>query len=174
MIRVHHRLQGLLLGTLLTVPGHGAPAPCQLQTAEFRAMHEDEVIVHREGKREVRITARIADETSELAAGYQHICPQTIENSTILFLFAHPVRSAFHMYNVHAPLDIAFIAVDGSINEILRMEPYRATSREPHIYRPRQAFVAALEARAGFFADNAIRVGDRFMSLPASTGLRSR
>ena len=137
-------------------------------------MHEDEIVVHADGKREVRIPTRVADERSELAAGYQHICPQTIEGSTILFLFGRPVRSAFHMYNVHAALDIAFIGDDGSINEILRMEPYQLASRKQPVYRPRQAFVAALEARAGFFAEMGIRVGDRFVSLPSRMAPPSR
>lgn len=174
MTRVRRRSAALVLAALVAAAGPCAGSPCQPQTTEFGAMHEDEVVVRGDGEREVRIVTRVADERGERAAGYQHICPQTIEGTTILFLFARPVRSAFHMYNVHAPLDIAFIGDDGSINEILRMEPYQLASRKQPVYRPRQAFVAALEARAGFFADMGIRVGDRFVSLPSRTAPPSR
>ena len=163
MIGVRCHLAALLLVILLTAYGAGAAAECQPQTAEFSAMKQAELVILRAAGGDLRIATRIADEASERAAGYQHICPRTIEDSTILFLFARPVRTAFHMHNVHAPLDIAFIGDDGRIREVLRMQPYQLAARTHPVYQPQQAFIAALEAPAGFFAGNEVAVGDRLV-----------
>ncbi len=160
MIGIRHHRAALLLAILLTAPAAGVAAECQPHTAEFSAMKQAELVILRAAGGELRIATRVADEASERAAGYQHICPRTIETSTILFLFTRPVRTAFHMHNVHAPLDIAFIGDDGRIREVLRMQPYQLASRTHPVYQPQQAFIAALEAPAGFFADNKVAVGD--------------
>ena len=58
------------------------------------------------------------------------------------------------MWNVPAPLDIAFAKASGRIFAILRMEP---GTRET--YGPMGRFRYALEARDGFFKEHGIAVG---------------
>lgn len=65
----------------------------------------------------------------------------------MLFVFSEDVRSAFWMKDTLIPLDIAFFALDGSLVEVLRMEPCEG---EPCPgYRPAGDYRWALEAPAG-------------------------
>ena len=56
-----------------------------------------------------RLDVLVATSAEARAAGFQHICPETIADTAILFRFERDTRAPFHMRNVHAPLDIAFI-----------------------------------------------------------------
>ncbi len=126
---------------------------CRLITREWTAMDDREVAITRNDGSVVRITAKVADDPRERSAGFQHVCPSTIEKMPMLFLFPRPAKVSFHMANVHAPLDIAFVAADGRIAEIQRMATY-ARSGEPRqrtYYSPSAPIIAALEAKAGFF-----------------------
>ncbi len=63
------------------------------------------------------------------------------------------------MRNVKAPLDIAFIDDDGQIVDIQRMEPYVLGAAREIYYSPPGPVAAALEARAGYFAEHGISAG---------------
>ena len=66
-----------------------------------------------------------------------------------------PARpSDHHMWNVQAPLDIAFAKADGRIVSILRMEPGARTAHGPMAW-----FRYAIEARGGYFKERGIAVG---------------
>ena len=74
-------------------------------------------------------------------------------------LFHYPdalVARSFYMKNTHIDLDIAFLGADLEVQEILTME---AESLE--IRRPAEAFQYAVEAPAGWYAENEVQVGDR-------------
>ena len=109
------------------------------------------------------LTVRVADNGRQRAAGFQHICPAIIRETAILFLFANPARPTFHMHNVHAPLDLAFIDADGRIMEIHRMRTYVLGAARHEYYRPRRPVRAALEVRAGFFSERGIVPGHRLI-----------
>ena len=73
-------------------------------------------------------------------------------------LFHYPDASTargFYMKNTHIDLDIAFLGADFAIQEIFRME---AESLE--IRRPAAPYQYAVEAPAGWYAANAVAVGD--------------
>ena len=77
----------------------------------------------------------------------------------MVFLFDEPILHGFVMRNTLIPLSIAFWAEDGRIVEIMEMVPCEA---EPcSTYTPSGEYVAAVEARAGWFADHGIEEGDR-------------
>jgi uncharacterized membrane protein (UPF0127 family) len=101
-----------------------------------------------------------ADTPPRQAGGFQCATPEEIQQHMILFDFGHEITSQFHMNNVPAALDIAFVKQDGRIFSILRMEP------GPRLYGPMGAFRYALEARAGFFESQGIRQGDSRMTVP--------
>jgi uncharacterized membrane protein (UPF0127 family) len=61
----------------------------------------------------------------------------------------------FYMKNTHVELDIAFVGADFTIQEIIRMD---ADSLE--IRRPAEAYQYAVEAPAGWYAENGVEVGD--------------
>jgi uncharacterized membrane protein (UPF0127 family) len=75
------------------------------------------------------------------------------------FLFDRPVRTGFWMKDTLIPLSIAFWNKDGRIVDILEMTPCHKIPCP--IYSPQAAYVGAVEANRGFFADRNIRSGDR-------------
>jgi hypothetical protein len=112
----------------------------------------------------VPVTVKLARNTEERAAGFQRIHPEIIKKNLILFVFPHAQNVRFHMENVSAPLDIAFIGEDGQILDIQEMQV-----NSPGIsrtYGPNRPFRYALEARAGFFKDHRISAGKGMLRLP--------
>jgi uncharacterized protein len=104
----------------------------------------------------VVVEARVALSSEEQQAGFQYISPDIIKKSLILFVFPVELVTRFHMRNVEAPLDIAFIDGEGAILEIQEMQPDRGGGPGLHTYGPNQPFRYALEAPAGFFKDHHI------------------
>jgi uncharacterized protein len=137
-------------------------------TAEFDQMTERVVELVNDAGQLLALPTKIADEPQEQAAGFQFIAPEVIEQSLILFIFSEPRVTRFHMRNVRAPLDIAFIASDGAILDIQRMQPELAAAGPfGRTYGPGKPFQYALEARAGFFHDRRISAGtSRLRSIP--------
>lgn len=123
-------------------------------TEAFDKMEVGQIkIINDEGKT-LELEMKVADEDDERLAGFQNIGEGVIEKSLILFVFPYEITGKFHMRNVVAPLDIAFIKADGTIIEILRMDP-----SPTQLYGPQDSFKYALEARAGFFKDKKISAG---------------
>ena len=102
----------------------------------------------------------LANTTFALSHGFQFTCSETIDKTNILFQFPRPILPAFHMNNVLAPLDIAFIDQQGTIVNIFNMQVYQA-GKPKALYKPSSPIVYALEAKAGYFKQMGIRVGDR-------------
>jgi uncharacterized membrane protein (UPF0127 family) len=145
--------------------GSGEPAAT---TPEFDRMQERGVeLVNDEGQL-LSVVVRIAEDPLEQTAGFQFIAPEVIERSLILFVFADEHVGRFHMRNVRAPLDIAFIARDGAIIDIQRMQPDpKTTGPFGRTYGPDKPFQYALEARAGFFLDLHVSAGkSRLRAIP--------
>lgn len=103
---------------------------------------------------------RLADTAVRMQHGFQRTCAQTIETTQMLFKFTHPQKPAFHMNNVVAPLDIAFIDENGKITDVLLMKTYSVIDLKKPLYSPSKTVLYALEARAGYFADLGVKVGD--------------
>jgi uncharacterized protein len=147
-------LAGLLLVSL------NAAADCRQTTGAMDDMAEAKLVLAGPGERSVRLTVLVADDHRKRAAGFQHICPETIERTAIYFEFERLRRPNFHMNNVKAALDIAFIDAGGVIADIQRMEPYVLGARHHQTYSPPGEVAAALEVRAGYFAEQGITEGD--------------
>jgi uncharacterized membrane protein (UPF0127 family) len=77
---------------------------------------------------------------------------------------ARGVIGTFHMRNVRASLDIAFGKESGRIFSILRMHPSPVTE-----YGPMGTFRYAIEARAGFFNETGILVGNSLVLEPSKS-----
>jgi len=141
---------------------------CRNLTAALDSMAPATIEIRNERAEIVELEVRVANNMTERAGGFQHLCPEVIRTTAILFVYMEPRLGRFHMRNVYAPLDIAFIADDGRIVEIQRMEAEPpGLPVIPRTYGPARAFRFALEARAGFFASNDIGVG---VSLFDATG----
>jgi uncharacterized membrane protein (UPF0127 family) len=137
-------------------------------TPEFDQMTERVIELVNDAGQLLALPTKIADEPQEQAAGFQFIAPEVIDQSLILFIFSEQRVTRFHMRNVRAPLDIAFIASGGAIIDIQRMQP-DVTAAAPfgRTYGPDKPFQYALEARAGFFQARHISAGkSRLQSIP--------
>jgi uncharacterized membrane protein (UPF0127 family) len=80
---------------------------------------------------------------------------QMCESCGMLFNFKQIKRAGMWMKNTLIPLDVAFIRADGTITDIKAMQPHDLTtiaSSQPVLY--------AWEMNQGWFAKNAIKVGD--------------
>lgn len=77
------------------------------------------------------------------------------QDTGMLFLFPADTTGGFWMRDTLLPLSIAFIGSDGRIQEIRDMQPLDET-----LVAPAEPYRWALEVNQGWFAANAIAVGD--------------
>jgi uncharacterized membrane protein (UPF0127 family) len=160
----HRRLASLAaFALLLTLLGGGAAAQdpeCPRWREAFAAMPV-KMLTLQVGAKTVAIRVKAADTTERQAGGFQCATPEEIQRNLILFDFGEEIATQFHMRNVPAPLDIAFIKSDGRIFSIVRMAP-SATQ----LYGPMGAFRYALEARSGFYESQGIKQGEARLVVP--------
>jgi uncharacterized protein len=166
MIRSRAALLAATLGLALAAPAPAqAPAPspeCPRWREAFVSMPMRMATVEA-GPRTLALRVKLADTGERQAAGFQCATPQEIKRHLILFDFGREIFTQFHMQNVPAPLDIAFVKEDGRIFAIARMEP-----SQTELYGPLGPFRYALEAHAGFFASQGIHQGEaRLVVSPA-------
>lgn len=155
--------RGRIGGVLLLVAGTMVPGwparpsehdpQCPRWRRAFLGMEARTLVVGGEAAG-VKIPVRLAATGEARRAGFQCATAEEIETAVILFDFGTEVMRGFHMWNVRAPLDIAFAKADGRIVSILRME---SGAREAH--GPMAWFRYAIEARAGYFTERGIAVG---------------
>lgn len=146
----------LLAGALLPGEALGSrddPA-CARWRKAFANMPTATLVILTDNGRLVREGAKLADTDEARLAGFQCATPDEIRTTVIVFNFQREVLGAFHMQNVPAPLDIAFVKPSGRIFSILRMDPGPTET-----YGPLGAYRYAIEARAGFFKDHGISQG---------------
>lgn len=134
---------------------------CQRWRTAFAGMPMRMVSIQA-GARTLALRVKLADSGERQAGGFQCATPEEIKRHLILFDFGREIFTQFHMQNVPAALDIAFIKDDGRIFAILRMDP-----SPTELYGPFGEFRYALEAHAGFFASQGIRQGEAKLVLPA-------
>jgi len=162
--RAHAPAAMLLVGLCgPVVAGPSPAAPCAASTPALDRMEESTVVIDGTGSETAELRVKVADDSSELAAGFQNICAEAIGDTAVLFRFPAPTRTPFHMRNVRAPLDIAFIDAEGQVVDVRRMEPYVDSVvfiRYP-TYRSARPFSSTLETAAGKMEALGIRVGSR-------------
>ncbi len=123
--------------------------------------------LQREDGRQIRLRARVADSPAERSAGFQHICPEIIALSSILFVYRTPTVTSFHMNNVHDELDIGFFDESGALISVLQMKPRQADSDSAAIYGiGSREFMYALETRAGFFSEHGLSPNETILIYP--------
>lgn len=155
----------LLLAVVVSPAPAQAPAPnpeCPRWRQAFVSMPMRMASVQA-GSRSLALRVKLADTGERQAGGFQCATPVEIKRHLILFDFGREIFTQFHMQNVPAALDIAFIKDDGRIFAILKMDP-----SPTELYGPLGPFRYALEAHAGFFASQGIHQGEaRLVVSPA-------
>jgi uncharacterized membrane protein (UPF0127 family) len=149
-----------LLGALLTAGADAQDPDCPRWRDAFAAMPL-KMLTIQAGAKALAVRVKAADSPERQAGGFQCATPEEIQRNLILFDFGDEIVTQFHMKNVPAPLDIAFIKADGRIFSILRMDP-----SPTRLYGPMGTFRYALEARAGFYDSQGIRQGEARLVVP--------
>lgn len=143
------KILATLAAALLVVGAAQAEPVCRDSTKALDAMNWAELRLPTRS-----LQAKIADSGWKRQEGMQWLCPDRIAASPMLFLLPGTYLPRFHMSNVFAPLDIAFLDAEGRVLEIHLMRPNERLTGE-------QEASAALEAAAGSFRDWGLKVGDR-------------
>ena len=131
-------------------------------TDELDQMQEKMIAIVNADGEQILLRARIADDYSEQAAGFQYICPDVIRDTAILFVFNAAKKPVFHMNNVHASLDIAFIDEQGQIGDTQLMKEEFSTGNR-RLYPSDTLSRYALEVREGFFSEHNIQPGKSWL-----------
>jgi len=98
----------------------------------------------------------VARSPTERERGLMWVRPDEMaDNQGMLFVFDRDQNTGFWMKNTLIPLDIAFIRHDGTVVDIVRMEP-----RSLVTHAPQQPYRYALEVKAGTLASAGVQVGD--------------
>lgn len=82
---------------------------------------------------------RLAATARHRAAGFQHVPAAAMADTAIYFRYRRPTRPSYHMRNVARPLLLAWIAPDGRVRDVIRMQPGSTG------HSPRQPVIAVLE-----------------------------
>jgi uncharacterized membrane protein (UPF0127 family) len=99
----------------------------------------------------------IFETPEEKAQGLQHM--PWIDDQTV-YLFPDTYGgTVFHSQNVQEPFDIAFVGEDGTVLDLVRMQPPRALVQAP------EGSVMAVETKAGRCAMWGILPGETFAPL---------
>ena len=135
-----------------------ADSACELSTPQWSEMEIRTVRLVRDDGKEFRLRSRIADTSRERSAGFQHICPEIIELSSILFVYKKPTTVGFHMFNVHDNLDIGFFDQNLDLISVLRMTPQNLEDGSSVTYGiGSRSFLYALEVRENYFQEHGLK-----------------
>lgn len=128
---------------------------------EIDHLPEARVTIRAAGDDELaHVDAKVASTTDERRRGLMEVATLP-EGTGMLFLFDEERTGGFWMWNTLVPLDIAYIAGDGIIVDILAMDPCEAAeAADCPTYAPEERYLAALEVPQGWFAWQGVRVGD--------------
>ncbi|CAN0656307.1 DUF192 domain-containing protein [Nitratireductor aquimarinus] len=144
-------LQVFLASVFLIFLAAGASA----QGSAMRLPVDPEPLVAVTAAGEVRFDIEIADEAHERQRGlmFRQSMPQ---DRGMLFIFPAEGRQGFWMQNTPLPLDLLFVAADGTVRAIAPGTPFSTASISPDV---ESQFV--LELVAGTAQKTGIEVGDR-------------
>lgn len=155
-----------ILLPVLSTSNAGTVLNCVEATAGLQSMELRDAQLEGPGQQRIGLKVRVADTSSERAAGFQHICPEVANETSILFLLQQSYIPSFHMNNVLMPLDIAFIDENGIIRDIQTMHPYvLGKQTQTRFWKPGVPVNAALEVKAGLFDKLGVTVDDWSVSL---------
>ena len=101
----------------------------------------------------------VADTGEERARGLMNR-PSLPPDRGMLFVWEEESVRGFWMLNTLIPLDIAYLAADGTVLEIVHGVPH-----SPEVLRPAQPYRHTLEVNAGWFERQGFGIGD-VVSIP--------
>jgi hypothetical protein len=102
------------------------------------------------------------DESRQL--GLMHV-RQLPEEEGMLFVYPRAGRRSFWMRNTYIPLSLAYIAEDGTIDQLVDMRPLEDTT-----YPSRSTVRFVLEVNQGWFQRHQVQVGAKVEGLSGLVG----
>ena len=147
----------LLIALALTACAEDAP---RAPSAGFSTASAEVVFRTSSGQRSLSV--RVADTEEERARGLMGV-RELPAGEGMAFVFDGPSTGSFWMQGTLIPLAIAFVAEGGHILGIVEMSP--CTTDPCPSYSAPGAYAMAIEANAGWFATNGIKVGDETVLL---------
>ena len=130
-----------------------ASGPGSLQPSEGFAVDE---ITFTDGERRIRMPVLVADDDELRAVGLMHRT-ELPADAGMLFVFEEPTSGGFWMKNTLLPLTIAFVGQDGTVQQIMDMDP--CTADPCPSYQPDDPYLYAVEANQGYFVTKGISPG---------------
>lgn len=122
-------------------------------------LDETEVVIRGDGT-DARLVAKVAAAASDRRRGLMGV-EHLPDGTGMLFLYDDDRTGGFWMRDTLVPLDIAFVGADGTIGDILAMEPCEtAVAAECPTYTPDTPYRSALEVPQGWFAAQDVDEGD--------------
>ena len=107
-----------------------------------------------DGLREVTLTVEVASRADQRNRGLM-FRESLDELAGMLFVFEEDRMGGFWMRNTLIPLDIAYLAADGAVLEVVYGVPLST-----EVLRPAQPYRYALEVNGGWFERQGFGVGD--------------
>ena len=155
--RTARALAGVAAATLLA--GCADNTPSEVPALHPRIDELPQTIVEIETNDDVvEVAALVAATPEQRQRGLQEV-EDLPDGTGMLFLFDRDRTTGFWMKDTVIPLEIAFVAADGRIVELLSMEP---CAEEPcEIYAPDDSYRAALEVSDDWLTQQGVRPGDR-------------
>ena len=146
--------------TATSTPTHQPPTPVVTSTPAATSVPTppqqiELAVATADGTHTVPIMVELATTSGERAVGLSnrdYLAP----DDGMLFIFPSMSTSPFWMKDTYVPLDIAYLAADGTIQEIHLGEPLSTD-----LIHPSQPYRYTLEMNGGWFAANGFGPGDR-------------
>ena len=135
--------------------------PASQEPADASATAE---VVFRATGGERSLAVRVADTDQERERGLMGVRDLPVDEG-MAFVFDGPTTASFWMKDTPIPLAIAFVGEDGHILGITEMTPCRTETCPTYV--PPAPSTMAVEANAGWFGANGVRVGDETVLLEA-------
>jgi len=157
-MKLLRQLTLIWFGFLMNEAVNASNINCEVDNPALRSMPMSTVTFTRSDGSTFSVQARTANTNKNRAAGFQRVCAETIAKTPILFIFESATTPSFHMNNVVASLDIAFIKNGGGIDSIQSMYPYILISINKPLYSPSGPVIGALEAHPKFYKENDINL----------------
>lgn len=132
-------------------------AACSAGAAGAKRLRSEELRIEKRDGSAVTVKAEIAATGPDRERGLMHR-KEVPDGEGMLFVFESDQRLAFWMKNTLVPLSIAYASSDGTIREILDMEPLSLSSVESS-----RSVRYALEAPQGWFGRVGVAAGDRIV-----------
>lgn len=111
-----------------------------------------------------KLQAWVADAPDSRELGLMHVTSMPEERGMI-FVYPSAGRRSFWMRNTKIPLSLAYIAADGTIDQILDMQPMTTKSH------PSESLIRlVLEVNQGWFERHGVQVGDKIPGLQRLVG----